>query len=532
MNMKTNHWISAGLLLLTPITEVTAQELSASDIPSSVRQDHLRRLEQTAPPRSTRPAAEVETQRSVAPASAVALSFSEILFSASELLSPEELQAIGQPYLGRSLKTSDIQLLLDDISALYSKRGVLTAIPVLPQQNLQSGVLRILLVEGRLGRVIARTAGNEDPKWVERWFDLPAGAVVTNDALSKKIALFNSTSDMYATAEFVAGEQFGMSDLTIDIAENPRTQLWSFVEASGRSNAVSNLYAVGWRIAPAGPWGGRFDAALLHAEEGETLVGGGSWPVGTRGWRMGMSISKSRTKSSENDANLMVKGDSTAAVFDIGTTWILNSAWTLGTALSWSTSRSTVAVEDFNLPTNYLNKAALTALLNYENRQTKATIKITPASVSDRNQRVSYIDTSTQFQAALNSEASWNVRFNGLARWKTGDKANSIDLLALGGTETVRGFDPGTIRGENAAALQLELGYKPIISDTQSGEMYIFVDHGKNSRSGVSEHISSFGIGLKARIAHNLGIEAVRTHALNVTADQRNRWLVRLIGSW
>lgn len=531
MTMPTRHWLSAGLMLLTPLAQTLAQDLGPND-PSVIRQDHLRRLEQTAPPKPVPPSVAPSAQRSVAPPSAVVVSFSEIQFSASKLLSPEELRAAGEPYLARALGSADVQALLDDIAALYTAKGVLTALPVLPQQDLQSGVLRVLLVEGRLGRVMVRSSGNEDPDWVARWFDLPIGEVVTNEALTQRIARFNEVSDMTASAQFGAGERFGVSDLVIEVADTPSTQFWSFAETSNAGRQASDLLALGWRMAPVGPWGGRFDLALLHARQGDTLAAGGSWPLGTQGWRLGMSGSASRTKTSDNEAQLLVQGRSASAGLELGRTWVLNNPWVLGTALSWTTSRSNASIAGFELAKNQLNKTSLSATLGYDTPQTRANLKAMAVSVVSGSQRFSYIDTSARFQTALDSQGAWSVRANGLSRLAPNGQTIDADPLALGGTETVRGYDAGAARGQKGAALQLELRHSPTIANARPAEIYAFADHGHSSQAGVTTTLASVGLGLQARISQNLGVDLVVSHQLKFTQAPRNRWLIRLVGSW
>lgn len=534
MNKQTTRWLCAGLFLLTPIAQAAAQGVNPD--PAVVRQDHLRRLEQTAPAMPTPPLAAPRTQQAVAPESAASVTFTEVQFSQTALLSPEELRAIGQRYLGRALRTSDIQALLNEVSDLYRTKGILTATPVLPQQNLQSGVLRVLLVEGRLGRVKVRNPGDGDAEWVQRWFDLATDEVVTNEALTSRLARFNAASDLYASAEFIAGERFGVSDLAIDVIEGARSQFWTFAETTNASTDASGLLAVGWRMAPFSPTGGKLEAALLRSQQGVTLVGGTSWPWGVKGWRAGINGSASDTRTrvrSETEAqDLFIDGKSSAVTLEFGRTWVLSSPWVMGTGISWGTTRSRSSVANETLLDRRLDKLALTSTFDYETSQQRATLRASAATSKGGDGRFKHLDVSALVQTALDDSGRWHARANGMARLATSGQGSNADPIVLGGSDSVRGFDAGAVTGDKGSALQLELRHRTTFGGSPLGEVCAFVDSGQGYAEGSWQKIASMGLGFQAKISQNLGVDLVVSHQLKSEQAPRNRWLLRLVGSW
>ena len=538
MNKQATPWLCASVFLLSSLAHATAQALDL-DAPAIVWQEHLRRLEQIAPARPAPEPPEPKPLQGVAPESTVRVTFTEIQFSQTALLSTEELRAIGLNYLGRELQTADIQSLLNDVSALYQRKGILTAVPVLPQQDLQSGLLRVLLVEGRLGQVTVRNVDEEAAQWVQRWFDLPANEVVTNAALTSRLALFNAASDRFANAEFVAGTQFGVSDLAIDLLESPASRFWTFLETTHAKSASPGLLAFGWRKAPVSLRGGRLDAALVATDQGQTIMGGTSWPLGVQGWRAGISGSKSKTRTTQKavtpeGADLVVGGESTATNLELGKTWVLNGSWTWGQALSYGTIRSGRSFDGVRLPSldTRLEKLALTNTFSYETRPTRAAIKTTLSTSQESNNHYRHLDLAAQVHKNLDDQGHWQGRLSGMARLASNGQGNANEQLALGGADTVRGFDVGASTGDKGGALQLELRYRKGGAASESTEVYVFADAGKAWTAYEGKAIGSVGVGLQHRLNEQLGLEALASRQVISSQGSRSRLVLRVVGSW
>src|SRR5512133_614318 len=131
-----------------------AAELPLVD-PAGRMQDELRRAEQSAPalPAAPKPGPVEPLLAPEAPVLVGKVRLREIVFSPSELLDASELGALAEPYLGREVDSQELNAFLRAIQSLYLSKGIETAVPVFPQQDLRSGNMPILLVAGRLGAV-------------------------------------------------------------------------------------------------------------------------------------------------------------------------------------------------------------------------------------------------------------------------------------------------------------------------------------------------------------------------------------------
>lgn len=141
-----------ALLFLLYVTGASAQtQLPADRELSRERQERLlqeqqRRLEalQSLPgPDLSAPSVPVDD-------SSDCLHVNTIELNGAHLLSVRQRAALLQPFIEQCLSASDLNRLLSEITNAYLKHGYVTTRAYLPPQDLQGGVLRIQVIEGRL----------------------------------------------------------------------------------------------------------------------------------------------------------------------------------------------------------------------------------------------------------------------------------------------------------------------------------------------------------------------------------------------
>lgn len=103
------------------------------------RLDELRQLPGEAP---AQPLAPADDQR--------CFEIGEIRLQGVTLLSPTEQQQLLQPFVGQCLGAGQLNNVLKAVTTAYIDRGYVTSRAYLPQQDLSTGVLNIVVVEGRL----------------------------------------------------------------------------------------------------------------------------------------------------------------------------------------------------------------------------------------------------------------------------------------------------------------------------------------------------------------------------------------------
>ena len=123
----------------------------------------------------------------------------------ARLLSADTLRELANSVLDRELSSSDLKGFLQTIQKLYLAMGVEHAAPMLPAQDLKTGVLRVLLVEGRLGQVKTDEGLDIDMTRLRGWWRHAPGQVIRSSTLTEDLAVFNAATELNLQGQLVAG---------------------------------------------------------------------------------------------------------------------------------------------------------------------------------------------------------------------------------------------------------------------------------------------------------------------------------------
>ena len=156
---------------------------------------------------------------------AVRFQVNRIEFTASEILTAAELETIAADFRGRALTLAELQQLVARVNALYRAKNVVTAQALLPPQDVSQGVVRVRLVEGRVGKVELQGNNSTEADFITNRLGLRAGDLVDLDRLEPALRRFNRSNDVQLRAELKPGSSFGLTDLQVGVTEPERQEL-------------------------------------------------------------------------------------------------------------------------------------------------------------------------------------------------------------------------------------------------------------------------------------------------------------------
>lgn len=157
-------------------------------------------------------------------------------------IASDELQALLAPLLGRSLSLSDIEAGIAAITRRYRERGYPFAYAYLPAQTVEAGLLRVAVIEGRLGEVKVENASRQrDAVIAAPLGRLTSGALMRADALESSLLLLGDVAGIRAEATLQPGVQFGTSDLVVKVDDVP------LVSGAWSADNFGNRYTGAWR---------------------------------------------------------------------------------------------------------------------------------------------------------------------------------------------------------------------------------------------------------------------------------------------
>lgn len=158
-----------------------------------------------------------------------------VRLAGADRLDDTEQASLVSPYAGRCLSAIDIQRLMGEVTRHYIDRGFTTSRVYLPEQNLRSGELRLLVQEGRIEKIEVRgdTAGR-----IRTDLALPArpGDVLNIRDLEQAVDQLNAVQGNKVRLDLLAGSTPGQTVVVLhNTASAPVGLLLSVDNMGGRT---------------------------------------------------------------------------------------------------------------------------------------------------------------------------------------------------------------------------------------------------------------------------------------------------------
>jgi hemolysin activation/secretion protein len=140
-------------------------------------------------------------------------------FNGNTVFSSAELLDVVRPAIGPDRSLDDLESAADRISAFYRQRGYLVARGYVPPQQIEHGIVRITVSEGRYGRVGIDNRSRTRDAVLERFLSpLHAGKVIDEHALTRATLLAQDAAGTTgANATIAPGLLPGTSDMTLQM---------------------------------------------------------------------------------------------------------------------------------------------------------------------------------------------------------------------------------------------------------------------------------------------------------------------------
>lgn len=158
----------------------------------------------------------------------------------------EQVRTIMQPYIGQQVTLADLERIVEQITAIYRDQGYLTTQAYIPPQEVTDGVIRIRVVEGRIGKVSIIGNKHYKAKVIERNLKLRSGELFDIKALEKNMHRSNQANRFVMRAVLSPGEQIGTTDVRIEMQERQPWQITPTVDNQGRP--FIGMYQMGAEI--------------------------------------------------------------------------------------------------------------------------------------------------------------------------------------------------------------------------------------------------------------------------------------------
>jgi hemolysin activation/secretion protein len=165
-----------------------------------------------------------EVRSSLTPAAGISVVRIEI--EGNTILSNEELGALTTPYEDRVITPEELQQLRHDLSNLYVSRGYANSGVIIPDQQVEDGIITLQVIEGRLTEINIEGNRHLTNSYLSKRIgnDLD-GPLNVNQLRENLLLLQRDPMVDQINAELMPGTGPGQDYLNVNIAESPR---WFF----------------------------------------------------------------------------------------------------------------------------------------------------------------------------------------------------------------------------------------------------------------------------------------------------------------
>ena len=447
---------------------------------------------------------------------------SAVQFSDSAFIKAQKLHAIAADYVGNMVSFADINTMLERINGIYAERGIVTARALVPPQTIEHGILKVRLVEGRLGKLELEGNTHVHDAFISDRLALEPDAVIDVPALRRSMLYLNRTAKLDVQASLRAGDEAGESDVILAVDEPARFSGELFVDNNGtESTGEYRGGLIGRVYAPLG----RDDMFTLLAVAADGSFNGMldyNLPVNLRGGRLGFSYARGKVdiKHGPNKA-LDIDGHSSQTSINYDQPVWYSRRYGLDFFARASHIESETRISGFDLSEDKIWRLDSGAQLTGFGGRYQWVLRqgISYARVKDI-----FADHDSYWLASGQGSFSYLLtnRLVGILRggWQyAGESALPSSLLfQIGGVSSVRGYPESVVAAAHGLYASAEAQYRI----TDSIRPFVFVDYGMVDGTGISESITSVGAGLRWSINTYLSGEIAWGQALRKVVPDQN----------
>jgi len=151
------------------------------------------------------------------------------------LLTEDELKDLLTAHVGQSMTAADVEKARDSLESFYHKSGYIAVLVNIPEQDVESGLIRLEVIESRIRKV--RVSGNRyftQESILKRLPSLKEGGIIYLPAIQQEFALINRNSDFKVSPTLVPGKEVGIIDIDLKVVD--KLPLHGSLEVNNRSS--------------------------------------------------------------------------------------------------------------------------------------------------------------------------------------------------------------------------------------------------------------------------------------------------------
>ncbi|KAB8331908.1 ShlB/FhaC/HecB family hemolysin secretion/activation protein [Scytonema tolypothrichoides VB-61278] len=204
-------------------------------------------------------------------------------FVGSTVFSQQELNQVTGDFIGQLITFDQLLQAANKVTEFYLKKGYITSGAYIPSQEIQSGTVKIQVLEGRLEEIKVNVKGRLNPNYVRSRIALAASKPLNINRLQEALQLLQLNPLIESLdAELTAGTKPGMNSLEVTVKE-AKTFSTEFRIDNNRNPAVGS-FERGVEISEANlvGLGDKLSFAYTNTDGSNTFEGSYTLPINPR----------------------------------------------------------------------------------------------------------------------------------------------------------------------------------------------------------------------------------------------------------
>lgn len=421
----------------------------------------------------------------------------------------DELRAQIANFVGKTLTLSQLYDVADVLTRYYRARGYGLAYVAPPAQKLSGGVVKLQVVEGRVGDIdIQGNSRTRTAVFKQRAQSLQSGALYTDADAERAVLLMNDLPGVTARAVLSPGAAYGTSDMTFNVDERALSgdvSLDDYGRASigrWRINADAAVNSVTGN-------GDQLSASITHSEANLLNFGKLAYlfPTGDAS-----TLTANFNRASYHVGGAFAAANISGSTQNAGLTWQYAQIRSQPESLFWGVGLTHDTSRTLDLVTTNITLLQLTMLYTRQ-FQDLSYYNITGSFWTNGKSNADATHNDAE-KAHFEFDASWVKPF--LDNWSfisQGSVAYSVDPLvdadkySLGGPGNARGFQSAEARGDRGVFASLEVQRTFVPSVKFPLAWGLFVDSGKVWTIGAAATGSFAGVTSGSTTLTDVGTE-------------------------
>lgn len=441
------------------------------------------------------------------------------------------LNKVLEPFKDRQLTLKEMRELTDLLTTTYQEKGYILARAYLPEQEIQDGILKVSIAEGKIGKIKLSGYTHYKADVIKRYFEQQRKhGIIKESLLEKGLLLSADIPDVKTTVVLKKGEKPGEVDIVLDTKDTSAgihgVDMSIDYNNFGSDMIGEDRFGVAIGITDH-YWGSKLDLRGVSGTSHEdSLLGSTKWtvPINSYGSKIQLHYLHANYIVGQELADLGMKGRTEFYGTTFSHPLMMKKNDNLKFSIGWThkSHKNIFLQQDLSLD----EENAYNVTLNYDSLDRFLGKNIASLSYQWGNVKRDENLVTSRSNTEDKSFDKWvlnlariqkvhgytNIMLRGSGQI-TDKRLLNIEQVGLGGNGSVRGHDPSLYLGDSGFNVTAELLFappflaeKPVFGQ-QLAEMVqfaLFVDHGQvwTIHADVADttshqHLTGYGGGVR-----------------------------------